>query len=389
VTRKTIDHGDVVETRYTILTSPDDPDMVVLRPDLVPDAVERENVYFLRRFKDGQLCDGHLHKSLDEALACTDRTKLDALWQDLARIMADIQRQVNAEYVEYRKNGGTLGGDEWLEQRNEERNKPPKRRRVKASAAVHSASSARPTLARMAGKKKGEPKAGALGPLPSQTNAELAQAIVRAGLSVVPAGGAIAELLAFLQPTFGRRRDVWLQELADGFEDLKDRLDAAEFEALRHNELFVTVVFNATQAAMRTHQPEKLEALRAAVVNSALPMAPDEHTQLMFIRFVDELTALHLRVLSYYRDPAGWFARHDIARPDMSMGPRSAIMEAALPDLRGQSEVYGQVMRELSARGLVHDTTGMVSAQALYDPQTTSTGNRFLDFITAPPLAHE
>lgn len=90
MTTKTIDHGDVVEHRLTVLTSPNDPDMIVLRPDLVPDAVEKENVYFLRRHKDGQLCDGHLHESLDEARSCTDRTKLDGLWQGLARIMADI-----------------------------------------------------------------------------------------------------------------------------------------------------------------------------------------------------------------------------------------------------------------------------------------------------------
>ena len=38
---KTIDHGDVVEHRFTVLTSPNDPDMIVLRPDLVPDAAER------------------------------------------------------------------------------------------------------------------------------------------------------------------------------------------------------------------------------------------------------------------------------------------------------------------------------------------------------------
>jgi hypothetical protein len=246
-------------------------------------------------------------------------------------------------------------------------------------------------LARVPRKKGGrDADAGAPGPLPSQTNAELAQAIVRAGLAVVPAGGAIAELLAFLQPTFGRRRDAWLQQLADGFQELKDRLDAPDFETLRDNELFVTVVFNATQAAMRTHQTEKLEALRAAVMNFALPMAPDEHTQLMFIRFVDELTALHLRVLSYLRDPAGWFVRHNIPRPDISMGSRNAILEAALPELRGQPDVYGQVNRELSARGLALDTgSGMVSQQALYDLRTTPLGIQFLKFITAPRPAQE
>jgi hypothetical protein len=130
MTTRRIDLGDVVETRYTILVAADDPNVVILRPDLVPDAVKRENVYFLRRHKDGQLCDGHLHESLDDARACSDRTKLDGLRQDLARIGADIQQQVNAEYAEYRKAGGTLSGDGWLAQRDQERNQPPSRRRA-------------------------------------------------------------------------------------------------------------------------------------------------------------------------------------------------------------------------------------------------------------------
>ncbi len=242
-------------------------------------------------------------------------------------------------------------------------------------------------MARVPGKRGGkDAQAGALGPLPSQTNTELAQAIVRAGLSVVPAGGAIAELLAFLQPTFGQRRDAWLQRLADGFQELKDRLDAPDFEALRHNELFVTVVFNATQAALRTHQTEKLEALRAAVMNSALPMAPDEHEQLMFIRFVDELTALHLQILSYMHDPAGWFTTHDIPKPDIYMGARTAILEAAFPNMRGRADVYSQVVAELGARGLAGSASisGMVSQQGLYDKLSSRLGDQFLKYITPP-----
>lgn len=243
-------------------------------------------------------------------------------------------------------------------------------------------------MARVPRKKAAD--AGALGPLPSQTNAELVQAIVRAGLSIVPPGAAIAELLAFLQPTFTRRRDEWLQQLADGFQELKDRLDAAEFEALRDDELFVTVVFSATQAATRTHQPEKLEALRAAVINSGLPMAPDEHTQLMFIRFVDDLTALHLRVLSYASNPSGWFERNQIPKPDIYMGARGAVLEAALPELRGRSDIYSQAANELSTRGLMSGSfSGMVSQQGLYDKLTSPLGDRFLAFITAPQAAQE
>jgi len=91
--------------------------VIVLRPDLVPGTVARENVYFLRRHPDGQLCNGHLHESLDDARECIDLTKLGGLWHDLARIMVDVQVQVNPGYGEYPKNVGTLTGGEWLKSR--------------------------------------------------------------------------------------------------------------------------------------------------------------------------------------------------------------------------------------------------------------------------------
>jgi hypothetical protein len=136
---------------------------------------------------------------------------------------------------------------------------------------------------------------------------------------------------------------------------------------------------------MRTHQQEKLEALRAAAINTALGLAPDEHTQLMFIGFGEELTALHLRILSYGSNPVGWPERHQIPKPDISMGARGGVLEAALPELRGRKDIYGQAANELSARGLLSGSfSGMVSQQGLYDKLTSSLGDRFLAFITAP-----
>jgi len=376
VARLEIDHGDVVETRYTSLVAANDPNVVVLRPDLVPDAVERENVYFLRRHKDGQLCDGHLHDSLEDARACTDRTKLDALWQDLARINGDIQRRVNAEFAEYRNSGGTLGGDEWLEQRNKER-QPPKK-------------PAGPRLPRMAARTKGvsNASAGGPGPLPDQRKGEIAQAVAKAALSLVPiAGGPLAELVGLvLQPAIGRRRDVWLGQLETAIEDLQARLDAPSIEELSANDLFVTVVLNATQAALRTHQKEKVDALRIGVINAALPMAPGEQEQLMFIRLIDQLTPLHLQILRFMRDPADWFEQHKIPKPEVTVGTWPLILVTAFPGLAGDAEVFSQVMSELVPLGLTgyRMTTVEVSQQELLEKLTTPLGDRFLAFITAP-----
>lgn len=155
-------------------------------------------------------------------------------------------------------------------------------------------------------RKKGSAGAEAAdgGRLPSQTKGDTVQAIVRVGMSILPAGGAVAELIDLvIKPALNRRRDDWFNGLADDVQKLKDRPSAPTIEELSANDAFVTVMLNASAAAMRTHQQEKLAALRAAVINTALAMAPDEHMQLMFIRFIDELAPLHLRILRYLQDP--------------------------------------------------------------------------------------
>jgi len=59
---------------------------------------------------------------------------------------------------------------------------------------------------------------------------------------------------------------------------------------------------HASQVAIRNHQSGKLEALRNAVLDSALSNEPEEDMQLMFLNFVDVLTLSHLRMLKLYFD---------------------------------------------------------------------------------------
>jgi hypothetical protein len=225
-----------------------------------------------------------------------------------------------------------------------------------------------------------------IGPPPSDTGKEVAAGLARAGVSLIPlAGSPLAELVdLFLQPMIHRRRDRWLGHLASAVDEL--RANAVDARTLVDNDLVTTVIVNATAAAARTHEEEKLRALRNAVVNSALALGPDEHTQMMFVRIVDEFTALHLQLLAYLRDPAGWFAAHGIARVDSHMGSRSQLLEVAFAELRGRADFYRQLLNELGARGLCQPSmlSGMVSGHAMWDPATTPLGNAFLDFISRP-----
>jgi hypothetical protein len=226
---------------------------------------------------------------------------------------------------------------------------------------------------------------GEIGPPPSQTKSDVVQAIARGAASAVPViGGPVAELLGLvLQPALERRREEWFRELAGALDELRQRLDDFDPRELADNEVFITAVISASNAALRTHEEEKLTALRNAVVSSALAVDLDEHVQLMFIRFVDELTSLHLRLLTYLRDPTGWFERFQIDKPNIMMGGRTSILEAAMPDLADDPSIYMHAAGELATRGLIENSlSGMVSEQGLYTPLATPLGSRFLDYIT-------
>jgi hypothetical protein len=85
-----IEHGDVVEVRCTYQTPVNQPEVIVLVRDASEEVVQQERAYFLRRHPDGQLCDGHIHDSLDEARSCSNRTELGHLWSNLAMAVAKI-----------------------------------------------------------------------------------------------------------------------------------------------------------------------------------------------------------------------------------------------------------------------------------------------------------
>lgn len=85
-----IDHGDVVEIRYLYLTPEHQPDVIVLVRNPSDEVARHERSYFLGRHADGQLCEGHIHDSLDEARSCPNRQEFGQLWSNLASAAARI-----------------------------------------------------------------------------------------------------------------------------------------------------------------------------------------------------------------------------------------------------------------------------------------------------------
>jgi len=221
---------------------------------------------------------------------------------------------------------------------------------------------------------------------PKKSGADVAYAVAKAALSAVPvAGGSAAEMLGLI---FGspleRRREKWLRQLADAVNEIQQKATELTPEKLSEHEAFVSTALRATEIAVRTHQQEKLEALRNAVVSAALPGAPEETLQQVFLNHVDSLTPLHLQILAFFHDPQGWGQRHGITYPTWTAGSPSTVLEHSIPTLAGRRAFYDQLVSDLEQRGLMlsggmHTTT---TGHGMLSPRTTPLGEQFLDFIS-------
>ena len=213
--------------------------------------------------------------------------------------------------------------------------------------------------------------------VPVKSKGDAAHALVKAGLSAIPVvGGPAVELFQYVvQPPLEKRREAWMAEVGEKLKELEEQ--GLKLEELQANEQFVSAVMHASQVALRTHQAEKLNALRNAIVHVAKGQAPDEAVQHLFFGFVDSLTELHLRILKVFQSPP--------TPPNMSMGGLSHVLEFNIPELRGRRDIYDQFWRDLYSRGLIN-TEGLnttMSGSGLASKRTTGLGDAFLQFIAA------
>jgi hypothetical protein len=217
-----------------------------------------------------------------------------------------------------------------------------------------------------------------------------AHTATKAALSAVPVvGGPIAELVGtYISPPLIRRRDQWMESIADGLRELEARSDGFKLSDLSENETFITAVMHATRAALGSHQKEKLTALRNIVLNSTLPGAPDDDTQLMFLSIVDGLTPWHLKILQFLVDPLEDGSGGLRLYPGPMDSP-AEMLEYVFPDLKGRRPFYDQVVMDLYTRGLLatDDLHVVVSKKGRgeeFGSQVTEWGKQFLEFVTSP-----
>lgn len=212
--------------------------------------------------------------------------------------------------------------------------------------------------------------------------------IVKTGLSAIPLieGGASELFSLLIAPPVSKRRDKWLVQLAEGLEELKNNLPDFDINSLVDNEVFITSVLHATQAAIRNHHEEKLQALRNAVLNSAAGIGIDDNIQLLFINLIDSLTPWHLRILHFFQNPRVWFEENQKEAPNIYMGSPSQVLESAFPELSGKRSFYDILIKDLFSQGLLNISSlhAMMTGNGTMEKRTTDFGDLFVSYVSSP-----
>lgn len=227
----------------------------------------------------------------------------------------------------------------------------------------------------------------------SMTKADHTHTGVRALISAIPIVGSPFEIIfsKYYPSPIDKRRDELLQSIHEGLEKLKKTHENLTLEALEKEDIFVTVLLNAVSIAIRNHQKEKKEALRNAVLNAALKIDIDENIQMILLRYVDDFTPLHLKMLSLLNNPREFMVQVNRPFPSNVTGiALDGLIQHAIREFHKKQEDIRIVFQDLYNYGLINSSPQVlgasmsVSDSGIFAQRTTDMARVFLRYITAP-----
>jgi hypothetical protein len=153
--------------------------------------------------------------------------------------------------------------------------------------------------------------------------------------SVPPVGSLVVSFLEsrIVHPATQRIYE-FLEDLVREFEELKFKIELVDFES----PVFQTTVIHTYQIVIRTHQEQKLEALRNIVLNSAIPRALEDDVLAMFLNWIDVFTERHISTLKYLHNMDRYAPEH---------------LHTIFPRLEENKTIYNKILKDLANQGLI------------------------------------
>lgn len=215
---------------------------------------------------------------------------------------------------------------------------------------------------------------------------DYALSVGKAMIGSVPiVGSAASELLSLvISKPISKRRDEWMIKLYEELKTLEEVVNGFRVENLKYNEQFVTVVLNATQLAVRNHSEEKLLALKNACINTALKINTNEDKQLIFLKYVEELIPLDIKILYHFMNPKERCIEKSVNMSSYFMGSPLMFFYDCNKDGNIDSNLVTMRVDNLISKNLLNNFSYNASctSDGMLSSRLSDLGKEFMEYIT-------
>ena len=225
--------------------------------------------------------------------------------------------------------------------------------------------------------------------LPQKDSKDVCFSILKAAINAVPyVGGPATEVMSmFLSSPLEKRRENWLNKVANDLEKLLEKVDEHEeiIKRIQSDDYFITTLSNATQIAILTHHEEKLEALKNITFNVLKVNEISEKIKInSFIFYLERFEPVHLHVLEFLGNFTKYKEIYNKKEQQQNMhvtygggGVGRYWDELFGKEFPSTSSLMRLVIKDLKFYDLInHDNIDLINGN-----DATSIGNDFLKYI--------
>ena len=222
---------------------------------------------------------------------------------------------------------------------------------------------------------------------PTNPKSEAAAALIKGAVSAIPiAGSVISEVGNLYLNPLEKRKQEWMNEVCRTIEDIQNRFSRLP-ASLEADEAFISFLYQTTIIAFKNHQQEKLKALSNALVSAADPENVSEDLTFQFIRYIDDLSVTHLKILAGLERHAGQLMR--LKKLEQVYGQFQSLTGLSIDRAMFRSFIQDLDSRLLILIGDIDDfpeyaskRSGLLLQKSKTHPlEVTALGLMFLEFV--------
>ena len=208
---------------------------------------------------------------------------------------------------------------------------------------------------------------------------------LKAGLATAPFTGGLASLISDYIPNARQvRLEKFVEELAKDLCMVEDQVNQ---ELIKTDE-FAFLFEKAFKGAVENYQIEKIQAFKNIIVNSLTENFLDQEEKEYFLRMVDNLSVLHIRILHFMSEPRSYIEVNNIPPSSIQGRNFKSMLMVAIPNV--DFSLIKLTFQDLYTSGLITTDQGIFDINTMSQGfallgngnRVSELGNKFIQFIT-------